>query len=222
MNYIRNEQGNMTIFIIGIMSIMLLMFLLVGSFASVFTSKEKASNIAEQASLVASSILKDEIENAINDYEIIVSNPLVLYPSIREIIERRVSQSHSTLTKKELRRQVTNDVLREQLPTNGLLSRYIENAVSIAKRKIPAAVENNIHKNEGIVPGTVISISETNRIKVTTHVRYKAMKYDEYFTEEDRKVVQSGEGPPFDFLKIMGNRGTIYHEFGESSDLTLR
>jgi len=217
--YLRNEKGNTMIFMLGMMSIMVLMFLLIGNLASVFASKEKASNIAQQASLVASSILREEIEDAIDEYERFVqSQEILVYPSLRDMINNRMNSMNSVLSEKEKRRQVTNDVLKAQIPVNPVLLEYIESAVIKAGSIIPSQVASNIRSNSGKVEGTEISISSDHRLQVTTHVRYQALKYDNYLSEKDRKVMQTGEGPEFDFLSVLWNKNLLFYKFPEQTD----
>lgn len=241
MKYLRNERGNVIIFSLGIMAILLFMFLLIGSFASVFVAKEKSSNIAQQASLVASSILKEEVEEGIDRYELFVgsqefvseagvgmdlcdfqdstviqiSENIKIYCSLESLVDKRyvTSSSYNHLSAKEKKRQVTNDVLKEQIPINEVLQGYIEDSASQASGRIPGAVEANILENKGIVEGTEIAVSDTNRITISTNTRYEALKYDEMFSENERKVEQQGAGPTFQFLGVLSSKGSLFYTF---------
>ena len=54
---------------LGIMSVMIIMFLVLTNFVKVFVLKEQASSNAQQASIAATSVLYKEVDEAVEEYE---------------------------------------------------------------------------------------------------------------------------------------------------------
>lgn len=66
---LRNERGNISLFILGLLSVMMIMFVILLNLSKVFVVKEHASSNAEQASLSATSVVYEKVEQAIEDYD---------------------------------------------------------------------------------------------------------------------------------------------------------
>ncbi|WP_054752472.1 pilus assembly protein TadG-related protein [Piscibacillus salipiscarius] len=53
---LNNERGNIAIFVLGLLIINMVLFVFVLNLGSVFATKEKSASIAQQASMVATSV----------------------------------------------------------------------------------------------------------------------------------------------------------------------
>lgn len=66
---LKNECGNISLFILGMMTIMILSLVLVANFGKVLVTKQQSSNSAEAASFAATAAIYDKVEAAITNYD---------------------------------------------------------------------------------------------------------------------------------------------------------
>ncbi|WP_339215722.1 pilus assembly protein TadG-related protein [Ornithinibacillus sp. FSL M8-0202] len=64
----RDERGNMALFVLGMLGIMMVLFVFVINLSSVLVTKEKSNTTVSQASLAASSAFYEEVRNTITSY----------------------------------------------------------------------------------------------------------------------------------------------------------
>jgi hypothetical protein len=210
-----NENGNTTIFVISLFGIFALMFVLILSFANVFIEKQHASNNAEQASIVASGVLLDSLEEAISEYDswlILQLAKIPVDPDIEHLrplgdqVESVKNSLPNRLTELEKRQRAVNQVLRGELGHNPFLPGFVSGELGSAEAAIREQVTNNIIANKGIVSQSKIVLNSDSdyRIEVETSTKYKSFKFDEYFSDEQRRLKQKGKGPTFEFAEAMG------------------
>jgi hypothetical protein len=210
---LKNENGNTTLFIMGLFSVFTLMFLLIISFANVFVEKEHASSNAEQASIVASGIVLDSLEDAISEYDswlilelgkVPISPELIDLRPLGEKVEEEKIQLPGTLTDSEKKHKAINKVIKDELNNgNRFLRPLVNRELSYAEAAIRSQVSENISQNNGEISQTKISLNKENRIEVETATRYKAFKFDEYFSDSQRLVKQKGQGPSFEIAEAL-------------------
>ncbi|PWW17618.1 hypothetical protein DFO73_12420 [Cytobacillus oceanisediminis] len=213
MGRLKNENGNTTLFIIGLFSVFTLMFLLIISFANVFVEKEHASSNAEQASIVASGIVLDSLEDAISEYDSWLILELGKVPDSPELIDLRPlgekveeekNQLPGTLTDSEKKHKAINKVIKDELNNgNRFLRPIVNRELSYAEAAIRSQVMDNISQNNGEISQTKVYLNNENRIEVETATKYKAFKFDEYFSDSQRLVKQKGQGPSFEFAEAL-------------------
>lgn len=221
--FIANEKGNTMIFMLGSMTMLVLMFVIIGSFANVFIIKEKASNNAEQASLAASGEILAGLNTAIEQYDQYQFN---FYMSIKKpelyeihsILKKlgeekvRLSSSGRDLSTIEINHNAINNVIKDGLPgINSALQGFVASELGNAVSRVHNAVEKNINDNNGVLSGTTVVIFNKNkRVEVKTATKYKAIKYDSLFPEDKRLIKQKGEGLKFEFLSSFGTFKSEY------------
>ncbi|WP_035725035.1 Tad domain-containing protein [Gracilibacillus boraciitolerans] len=66
---LRNQKGNIALYVLGMLSVIMILFLLVVNLAGVLITKEKSQNTAQQAAMTASSVYYEEVQKAIYEYE---------------------------------------------------------------------------------------------------------------------------------------------------------
>lgn len=208
MKHLKEEKGNTTLFMISFFGIFALMFMMIANFANVLIEKQHASNNAEQASLVATVIILDALDTAINEYDQEVLRRLLEDPDLdleklREKVEAEMNALPVKYKGNERKHIAINNVLKRELPGNGLLQEKVSAELNSAENQISFEVGSNIRKNNGKVEETTIFLNDKNRIEVETSTRYKAVKFDEYFSENQRYIKQTGQGPSFDFAESM-------------------
>ena len=68
-NILKSEEGNAALFLLGLLSIMMVLFVFVVNLTQVLAVKERANTTAQQASLAATSVFYEEIWHSIDEYE---------------------------------------------------------------------------------------------------------------------------------------------------------
>lgn len=206
----------------GALGIMALMFTIIGSFANIFITKERASNNAEQASIVASGEILLGLENAIAAYD---KYQFDYYSSTNNLGEyyvdsilKKLGDAKSALSGQgysqiEIDHLASNAVIKSNLPgLHSNLKMNVDIELNSAIGRIHFAVENNIRENKGELSGTIVNIFNKNkRVEVQTSTKYKALKYDQLYPDDKRKVKQKGEGLKFDFLDSYGSFSRQIH-----------
>ncbi|MED3551133.1 hypothetical protein [Cytobacillus praedii] len=221
--FIADEKGNTMIFMLGSMTMLVLMFVIIGSFANVFIIKEKASNNAEQASLAASGEILAGLNTAINQYDqfqydfYMSIERLDLYAAnsiLKKLGEEKVKLSSSgrDLSTIEINHNAINNVIKDELPgISNALQGFVTSELGTAVSRVHNAVEKNINDNNGVLSGTTVIIFNKNkRVEVKTATKYKAIKYDSLFPEDKRLIKQKGEGLKFEFLSGFGTFKSEY------------
>lgn len=213
MNRLKNEDGNTTLFIISLFGVFTLMFLLIISFANIFIEKEHASSNAEQASIVASGIILDSLENAISEYDswlilqlanVPVSPDVIDLKPLGEKVEDVKKHLPDRFTDSEKKHKAINQVIKAELSSGNLFLRpFVNQELSYAEAAIRNEVATNISQNNGEISQTKVFLNNENRIEVETATRYKSFKFDEYFSDSQRLVKQKGQGPTFEFAEAL-------------------
>lgn len=211
-----NEKGNTMIFMLGSLSMLVLMFIIIGSFANVFLKKEKASNNAEQASLAASGEVLEGLKNAINLYDTYQLDFYIRNDRYGEYLQNSILKklgvekaklSGSGLSEIEISHKAVNNVIKSELPgIEDALKGFVGSELNSATGRVQQVVINNIESNNGELSDIKIKLfNKNNRVEVTTATKYKAIKYDELFPDDKRLIKQKGEGLKFDFLDSYGH-----------------
>ena len=182
---------------LGSLSMLVLMFIIIGSFANVFLIKEKASNNAEQASLAASGEVLNALKNAIELYDAeqlefytaMDSYDSYLKDSIKIQLSEdigEISSSHPELSQMEINHKAINKVIESKLPgINGALEAFVNSELASATGRVRQVVRDNIEVNKGELSETKIKLfNQNNRVEVMTATKYKDVKYDELFPDD--------------------------------------
>lgn len=205
---LNNEKGNTTVFIVGSFSILLLLFVIVASFGNIFIFKEKASNNAEMASIAATGVIFEYLQEAIDEYDASLTPEEYPILSVNEkvrVASIQLRAAHPDWATVEVKHTAINQVLKGELPVNIRLRGFVEPKLQSAAGEAINTVRQSIESNEGVVEGTKIKLNQRNRLEVETAANYKAASYDKYFPDDKRKVKQKGEGPKLDFVDGLGS-----------------
>jgi Putative Flp pilus-assembly TadE/G-like len=217
----KNQKGNISLLVLGLMGVTMIMFLVVLSFSKVFAIKEKASTAAEQASYAATSVIYEVTMDSVKEYD--ESLPGKVEDVIDQTLQERIEEKKQDLlaynpflSENEGKIQAINKVVSEELTTDGgfglglglgvrkeLLNSILLNNLrsESTNQKIRSAVSDVILSNGGILEGTTVEYLDQFQIKVETSARYEALKYDELIPEDKRKLKQKAKGPEIDFMK---------------------
>ncbi|MET3730252.1 hypothetical protein ABID52_003893 [Fictibacillus halophilus] len=206
-----NEKGNIALLTLGLMSVMIIMFLFLTNFVKVFSIKEQASTNAQQASLAATSIVYEEVDEAIDEYEMtLIANgkEILEGESLSERINKRQEQ-YSDLNQNEAHIKAVDEVLSEELSGNGIDTKIlndilIENLTnSQTIESLKYEVSEVISSNKGTVANSEIVFMDDSQITVKTSSKYKALKFDSFIPDDQRDINQTGTGPEISFIEYL-------------------
>jgi hypothetical protein len=225
MNKSKNEKGNISLLVMGLMGVTMIMFLVVLSFSKVFAIKEKASTASEQASYAATSVIYEVVMESVEEYDSSLPGKVeeVIDKTLKERIEEKkeeISTFNPFLSENEAKIEAINKVISDELNNDDPLNPGLGLGLGLGARKellnkilldnltsdstnqrIRSAVSDVIINNDGILEGTTIEYLDNYQIKVETSARYEALKYDELIPEDKRKLKQKSKGPEIDFIK---------------------
>lgn len=226
---LNNERGNAAIFMIGILSVMMIMFVFVLNLSKVLAVKEQANTTAQQASLAATAVLYEQIWDSIDAYEDNLIKKLLedldpesettiseLYPkTIAERVDEetvKIQSAKPELSKNEARRKAMNQVLSDEI-RNGKWGDMLRDQLDDDLRfhiipAMKAAAKDTIHENNGNTSEAEIRIFEKERIYVKASNNVESTAYGDYLKGIKKKLFQESAGPKIDFVKFLSIRGT--------------
>lgn len=208
MKKLHNEQGNITLFTVGSMFLVMLMFIFVMNLGKVFAVKEEAHTSAQHASLAATAVLYEEIWDAVDDYENTIIGMLESYPkTIREKVDEKrieLSNSHPDWSYNESYVEAIDQVLAKEMRSgfeSGLLKSAIKHELHFdMKYKMKQQASYTINLNGGTLNGAEIKFFEDNRIYVRAANTMDSIDYGTFFNSFTDDVYQVGAGPEINFL----------------------
>jgi len=208
MERLRDQRGNMTVFVLTIFFFFsLVMFTLLFNMSTIFVDKEVASNSAQLASIGATQIVYEEAENAIRAYDASIShliNPVYIGEQV-ELVESSLRSAHPSWSKSEILYSAIDQVLLVNLPSNAELHEYVWRYMAIAERKMQSAVGNILSENGAVRSGSRIKMfNSEQRIEVRTSVRYESENFglDFLFNHRD-EIEQTAEGRRIRFAEVL-------------------
>lgn len=208
-HYLQTEKGNISLFTIGLLSIMIILFIVVLNLSKILAVKEEANKTSQQASLVATSILYEEIWDSVNKYEDTIIGKVDKYPeTISEKVDKRTlllqgQSKYREYTSNEIRLEAIDQVFTEELK-NGIgkddfkdiLKADIEYQIFPDMR---SAVQDSIRNNDGSLSGAKIGFDD-GRIYVKASNNFIATSYDGFLKDFSKKLFQRSTGPKIDFI----------------------
>ncbi|MBY6038558.1 hypothetical protein KUV80_18140 [Fictibacillus nanhaiensis] len=234
-NKSKNEKGNISLLVMGLLGVTIIMFLVVLSFSKVFAIKEKASTASEQASYAATSVIYEVAMESVEEYDNSLPGKVdeAIDKTLQEKIEEKKEERltfNPFLSENEAKVEAINEVISNELKNGSgpgldlglglgvqkeLLNRILlDNLTSEStNQRIRSAVANVVINNDGILEGTIIEYLDEYQVKVETSARYEALKYDELIPEDKRKLKQKAKGPEIRFIKEISGWSDYSIEF---------
>lgn len=209
MRHLREERGNVTVFVLTIFFFMVLVgFTLLFNMSTIFVDKERAANAAQQASFAATAVIYAEAEKAILAYDASMErlvDPVYIWPQV-ESAEESLGAAHPDWSHSEVKYQAIDEVLKENLPGNPDLFAYVQQALAEAKAQIPGLAADLIAVNEASSSGSSVQLfNGEQRIEVRTSVRYDNETFGlDFLPDFTEQVYQTGQSRRIGFVEAMG------------------
>ncbi|PPA68652.1 Tad domain-containing protein [Jeotgalibacillus proteolyticus] len=216
---IQNQKGNTIIFVLGLTSVMMVMFVLVINLAGALVVKEQAASTAQQASLAATAELYSHLPQVIEDYESEIIGIVDKYPeSIQEKIDKEIQRlaqgEMSGYTINEIQNKAMDNVLTDEITSglgDDLLREKIEEELqydwSLRMREIARQV---ILSNGGTLEGATITFFDDGQIRVKATHKADPVDYDGFFAGLSENLTKASAGPEIQFLKELDWNNQTY------------
>jgi hypothetical protein len=212
---LKDEQGNIALFVIGMLGIMMVLFVFVLNLGSALSVKEKSATTAQQASMSATSVLYEEVRKTIDAYE---------YDSFEgeihaffEDFDEKISDEKDTLknnmyytdwSDNELELEALDKVLVKALRDSKLRPKLHEILVGAEfETSVIETAQNAIRENGGTLEGATLTIKK-DRIYVKAANEVKSTSYNGFMSGIKEKLYKESAGPKVDFLKDIWNTST--------------
>ncbi|MBR7797336.1 hypothetical protein GT022_14945 [Agaribacter marinus] len=183
--FIQQEEGNIALFVLGMLSIIMILFLLVVNMGGVLATKEKSSTTVQQASMAGSSIIYEEVQKIIEtyEYETLQGELLSFFEDFDENLQERTEQLASRnyyrdWSANEIHLEALDQVVNEALQHEMIRPKLIELLQDVdIESQVVAKVKEIIIDNGGVLENAKLKISE-DRLFVRAANEIEAVSYD--------------------------------------------
>ncbi|WP_077327783.1 Tad domain-containing protein [Virgibacillus siamensis] len=209
---IRNEEGNIALFVLGMLSIIMILLIFVLNLGAALATKEDSTTTVQQASLSGSSVLYEEVRKVIYDYEhdTLEGALQAFFKDIEEDVDDRATAlanngAYNDWSQNEIEVEAFDQVLTEELNKDVVrqkLHELLQN--KHIERKVINEVKDTITDNGGKLEGAVLYIRD-NRFYVRAANEMESVSFDGYMEGLEENVYQESAGPEIDFLDEIWN-----------------
>ncbi|WP_174614153.1 Tad domain-containing protein [Virgibacillus ihumii] len=209
---IRNEDGNIALFVLGMLSIIMILLVFVLNLGAALATKEDSATTVQQASLSGSSVLYEEVRKVIYDYEhdTLEGALQAFFKNIEEDVDDRAtvlanSGGYSDWSRNEIEVEAFDQVLTEELNKEVVRQKLHELLRNKnIEQKVINEVKETITDNGGKLEGAVLYI-RNNQFYVRAANEMEGISFDEYMEGIKENVYQESAGPKIDFLDEVWN-----------------
>ncbi|NQD66197.1 Tad domain-containing protein [Bacillus haikouensis] len=205
---VRQDRGNAAILMIGLLSIMMVLFIFVFNLSKIFAVKEEANTTAQQASLAATSVLYSQVDEVINDYEAALIGTVDKLPeSIGKKIQKKEFElqsdsSYDDYSDNEIELEALDIVLTEELQ-RGVGKDQLHDMLNIELyetiKEMEAQAQTTIIQNNGNLSGATLVVDD-GQVFVRASNTVEGTSFKGFFTDLKEDLFQTAGGPKVDFL----------------------
>jgi Putative Flp pilus-assembly TadE/G-like len=211
---LQQEHGNAALFMIGLLSIMMVLFVFVFNLTQIFAVKEEANTTAQQASLAATSVLYDQLDEAIEKYEksiigTVDSSPETIGQKIeKKEIQLRSDAGYNEYSENEIKLEAMDIVLTEEL-RHGLGKDKLDDIMGeeIYQRTLSDMVsqaKSTILENGGNLTDATLTI-KNGQVFVHASNTMEGTAFKGFFQDIKEDLFQTSAGPKVDFIEELSN-----------------
>lgn len=212
----QNEDGNIILFVLGMLSIIMILLIFVVNLGGALATKEQSGTTAQQASMAASSVLYEEVRRVIYEYEDDTLEGAVqaFFEDIEEMVDDRASDlsgsgNYIDWTVNEIELEAFDQVLSEELNKNKVRSKLIELLEDEdIESEVINTTKNAIVANDGVLEGAELTIKD-DRFYVRAANEIESVSFDGYMEGIKENVYQESAGPKIDFLDIVWDGNSV-------------
>lgn len=216
MNQFQKEDGNIALFVLGMLSIIMILLIFVVNLGGALATKEQSGTTVQQASMAASSVLYEEVRDVIYAYEDETLEGAVqaFFEDIEEMVDDRASEisgtgSYADWTANEIELEAFDHVLSEELNKDEVRNKLIE---LLEDEDIETNVINKTREaivaNDGVLEGAELRI-EDERFYVRAANELESVSFDGFMEGIQESVFQESAGPKIDFLDTVWDGSSV-------------
>ena len=215
-----NEDGSTTLFVLGMISIMMIMFIVLYNYAKVYAVKEQSFTSSQQASLAATAEFYDRVWNLVGEFDGIDEenippvdpdapevNPITKV-KIRIMVHEKqdeLANRYPDKSENEIKIMAIDEVLSREL-RSGLGKRHLkriltENYERSIKPATIARAKEVILANDGELDQAQMRLFKEDRIYVRAANEFEGQ--GDLFEGFKEKLFQTGAGPEIGFLPYL-------------------
>lgn len=203
-----NEQGNIALFVLGMLGIMMVLFVFVINMGFALTVKEDSAATVQQASMAASSVLYENVRETIYNYENDTLEGAVqaFFHDIEEKVDEKAEQLSTNATyndwsSNEIELEAFDIVIEDELSKEVVRVKLMEILQSEnIEGKVIEIAKKTITQNGGELAGAELAI-HNNRIYVRAANEMESVSYDGFMEGIKENIYQESAGPKIDFLE---------------------
>jgi hypothetical protein len=205
---VRQERGNAAILMIGLLSIMMVLFIFVFNLSKIFAVKEEANTTAQQASLAATSVLYSQVDNVINDYEKTLEGTVDKIPESigkkiqKKEIELQLDSSYDDYSDNEIELEAMDIVLTEELQRGvgkDQLHNMLNSELYETIKDMESQAQTTIIQNNGNISNATLIVDD-GQVFVRASNTIEGTSFKGFFTDLKEDLFQTAGGPKIDFL----------------------
>jgi hypothetical protein len=214
LDIVREERGNAALLMIGLLSIMMVLFIFVFNLTKIFAVKEEASTTAQQASLAATSVLYSQVDEVINDYEKTLEGTVDKVPESiamkiqKKEIELRSSSSYDDYSDNEIKLEAMDIVLTEELQRgigkDKLHKMLNKELYQSTLKDMQSQAQTTIIQNNGNLTDATLVIDD-GQVFIRASNTVEGTSFKGFFTDLKEDLFQTAGGPKIDFLTELRN-----------------
>lgn len=203
-----NEQGNIALFVLGMLSIMMILFIFVINMGFALTVKEDSATTVQQASMAASSVLYENVREVIYDYEDEALEGAVqaFFKDIEEKVDDKTNElaektAYNDWSSNEIELEAFDIVLKDELDkavVRGKLMEVLQD--ENIEEKVINKAKQAILQNGGELTGAELAI-RNNRIYIRAANEMESVSYDGFMEGVKENIYQDSAGPKINFLE---------------------
>lgn len=203
-----NEQGNIALFVLGMLSIMMILFIFVINMGFALTVKEDSATTVQQASMAASSVLYENVREVIYDYEDETLEGAVqaFFKDIEEKVDDKTNElaektAYNDWSSNEIELEAFDIVLKDELDkavVRGKLMEVLQD--ENIEEKVINKAKQAILQNGGELTGAELAI-RNNRIYIRAANEMESVSYDGFMEGVKENIYQDSAGPKINFLE---------------------
>jgi hypothetical protein len=223
----KNEKGNIGLFVLGMLGIMMIMFVFVMNLGSILTTKEESNKTSTQASMAASSKLYEIVRNKLADSDYPKPSPddpnygekIQVYDYFQEYKEDpdllsrinsiKILPQYKDWSFNELKLEALDKYLVEGFNGIDLLVEELTDLLSgsVDHDVIRTAIDT-IKLNNGELKDAFLEIKKDKkdgkeRIHIIASNQFESISYKGLIDNYEENIMQESAGPKIDFIQYI-------------------
>lgn len=216
--HFQNEDGNIALFVLGMLSIIMILLIFVINLGGALATKEQSGTTAQQASMAASSVLYEEVRRVVYEYEdeTLEGALQAFFEDIEEMVDEKASElsgrgNYADWTQNEIELEAFDQVLSDELNKDVVRSKLNELLEDEPiETKVINKTKSTIVANDGVLEGAELAVMD-DRFYVRAGNELEMVSFDGYMEGIKENVYQESAGPKINFLDIVwdGDRKSV-------------